>query len=1017
MIQEELIIHANAEPGTLPVLDFIKQISPEGETPWRPLRIVRNIDKTYKKPIWAVNSHAPKETWNKFQGEEWVGKYQVKVKGAMTTKEQHIKPWTEDEMKLSDDNNQIALADLNPIRWIKDKSKNKKYRGELDEGVVLQNHIELRGQYIPNLVIIDEDEDEVKNPHTAPDAKKRCEEFLKDCPYTKSAKGRHYYLLVSDIPEHTNGINVFEQKALCKGDLLGASTGGANVYEDLTRLVYNFNGALPMWHFDKLKAIMSTKFWNSVKDRTRVPPGKNKATTMEDLIIAAERIHGEKLHAPEPMDKADEFHVTKFKRYVPTHAEWNSLLLAADPDCDYDTWRDLGFAGRTFQEDADWVNGGWDWAYFEIYDKWSSGAKQEDKYPGTESLKQTWDEYGFGRMDASLPRLGWTRAKRIVKETWPEAYERGFSERLIKKIGSFPAVSNCQEAQIYALVMDMVMDDSIDSNFIASSDRNNKDLKSWTMFDEKERRWLNMVNGQATTQKQCWTTIVPRLENLMTQITDRYGDDFYDKDWKEDNPKIVQKYNTLLFTYKSFSSAATAAAISIGITTLCMNEDRHRSIDSADETRGGRVRYLFPFNGHVVEMLTGKVRRPVKEDMISDTTGYKFPLYLVDVADDGTFVLKDDFNADVTELMLFFETLFSKQVKVDGTEVVLAGTEDVVDFYLKEFAASLPCGCLWQSVIVCTGDGGNGKTDLFQFMKRIFGDLAGTLKSTYWNRTEPQGGAPDSELMAIRSKRLVVSEEVPKGKPVRSDILKRISGGGDETGRELQGTTKTFELYMKCWLNSNHQLEFTDVDAQFEALERRISNIQFPFAFSVKHLKNANYSYGCGDLAKKIKTNLWRDLLTVILLIEFKSECVKVNDEGEPYVPSQCPWEPPDSVKQNTRATLQQAEDHFDRFYRWAFAKPKNAEEEENYPDSFRAITQKKAYELYQEFCSEASIEFKLGEAMVGKKMTNKGPRGTHSSGQILFIGIKEVPKNKREKLKAKSGWMGDPSSDSESSE
>jgi hypothetical protein len=73
---------------------------------------------------------------------------------------------------------------------------------------------------------------------------------------------------------------------------------------------------------------------------------------------------------------------------APVNAElgWvRDLLAKKDPDCDYDTWRDIGMRLH------DGTGGGADG--FDLWDAWSAKGS---KYPGTDALQAKWDSFGQG---------------------------------------------------------------------------------------------------------------------------------------------------------------------------------------------------------------------------------------------------------------------------------------------------------------------------------------------------------------------------------------------------------------------------------------------------------------------------------------------------------------------------------------------------------------------------------------------------------------------------------------------
>jgi putative DNA primase/helicase len=77
---------------------------------------------------------------------------------------------------------------------------------------------------------------------------------------------------------------------------------------------------------------------------------------------------------------------TAVQTRVAPNLQWvRDLLASRDPDCDYDTWRDLGMR---LHEGTDGGDDG-----FALWNEWSAGGS---KYPGEEALAAKWDTFGRG---------------------------------------------------------------------------------------------------------------------------------------------------------------------------------------------------------------------------------------------------------------------------------------------------------------------------------------------------------------------------------------------------------------------------------------------------------------------------------------------------------------------------------------------------------------------------------------------------------------------------------------------
>ena len=118
-----------------------------------------------------------------------------------------------------------------------------------------------------------------------------------------------------------------------------------------------------------------------------------------------------------------------------------------------------------------------------------------------------------------------------------------------------------------------------------------------------------------------------------------------------------------------------------------------------------------------------------------------------------------------------------------------------------------------QKVIYHYGKGGNGKSAYIETL----GDLAGTFRTTVSPDTitgdAQRGGQQASpDIARLFNTRYVVVEELPKGTPLRENLIKAVSGGGTMTARFLMQNIFEFRPIFVPVLSGNELPEISGGD-------------------------------------------------------------------------------------------------------------------------------------------------------------------------------------------------------------
>ena len=204
-----------------------------------------------------------------------------------------------------------------------------------------------------------------------------------------------------------------------------------------------------------------------------------------------------------------------------------------------------------------------------------------------------------------------------------------------------------------------------------------------------------------------------------------------------------------------------------------------------------------------------------------------------------------------------------------------------------------------QVMFVFIGSAGNGKGIFARITSKLLGDYAVVMQSSLLKPGAINGNSPSPALMKLKSKRLWVCSEVPKGMVLDEALVKQITGGDIVSSRQLYGQQVEFLPVGKLWLLVNDMPRVRHDDM---GMWRRIVPIPFDAVFTGSNrdndleeklltelpgilnwgLEGARKYATAGKLeqpaaSKKLLSALRRDVDTVGLWI--KSRCIKT-DEG-----------------------------------------------------------------------------------------------------------------------------------------
>lgn len=158
------------------------------------------------------------------------------------------------------------------------------------------------------------------------------------------------------------------------------------------------------------------------------------------------------------------------------------------------------------------------------------------------------------------------------------------------------------------------------------------------------------------------------------------------------------------------------------------------------------------------------------------------------------------------------------------------GDEELLGWVQKAMGYALTGDTSEQCLFMLWGQGRNGKSTFLNTIKQILGDYSSQAQpETLMVRRNNDGGAPRSDLMALRGARFVTASEGETGQQLAESLVKQLTGGEVISCRGLyQKSQIEFLPKFKLFFATNHKPQISGTDL---GIWRRIRLI--PFAYTV----------------------------------------------------------------------------------------------------------------------------------------------------------------------------------------
>lgn len=197
--------------------------------------------------------------------------------------------------------------------------------------------------------------------------------------------------------------------------------------------------------------------------------------------------------------------------------------------------------------------------------------------------------------------------------------------------------------------------------------------------------------------------------------------------------------------------------------------------------------------GGTVDLRTGKVRQPSRDDMITKLTS-------VAPAPEG---------ARPERWLTFLDEIF-------------AGDEEIIGFMQRAAGYALTGLTTEHKLLFLYGTGRNGKSVFLNVLSRIWADYARKAAAETFLNSQMERHPTD--IAGLRGARLVIGSELPRGRTWNESVIKDLTGGDRMTARLMRQDFFDFDPQLTLMIAGNTQPSFRGID---EAIRARVVLVPF----------------------------------------------------------------------------------------------------------------------------------------------------------------------------------------------
>lgn len=506
----------------------------------------------------------------------------------------------------------------------------------------------------------------------------------------------------------------------------------------------------------------------------------------------------------------------------------------------------------------------------ELFNEWSK--KCEEKYD-RKSVDGTWRSFNKNNKN----KLTLSTLIKMAKE---DNYNDNYKKFLLKNRPKIQDLlkNNEHHIRIYETIMDKIMKDPSDFNVGLLFQTVYPDDY---IYDCENMQWYTcnrygIYSRDTEELLSARTKMSEDLFDLFTNLYNVYFRLYNDETKNRNNENIIQSYTKIS---KSLTSLSRKKVIIEQLKEFYKVKKFREKMN--------RNKYLFAFSNGVYDMKTFEFRNAKKEELVFETTSYK---YKPSHACERKLIKKTISDMFTTkEMYSYFLTILSlRLVKINELE----------EFYFM------------------IGKASNGKGLITSLIENTFGKFSQTLNSDTFcqNKHGVHSEAASPAIASTYNSNIVFVNELGNKMKITADILKKMSGNDKIKTRFLRENFFEFIPGYSLFFVSNFE---PIIDGSDGGIQRRLRFIPFNVTFS-DNPKGSNEKKINRELKQLFKEEKYYCAFFDVLKDYYHTY---INNKKVIYVPDEVKFksneylDENDPVKQFVESCLQITDDDDDKIY------------------------------------------------------------------------------------------------------
>lgn len=332
--------------------------------------------------------------------------------------------------------------------------------------------------------------------------------------------------------------------------------------------------------------------------------------------------------------------------------------------------------------------------------------------------------------------------------------------------------------------MGLIIHCKFKEHFILADHKNNV----WFVYNKN--RW-NVIQGEPEILTIISSTIYDMLQDKMIAVVNFLHNQNLEQESKE-HKQYEEKITTIL-----------------KIASNCRNESKKKGMlasvkqlfyDKEFIQKSDQYNHLLSFDNGVFDFNEKKFRTGRPEDYITIGVGYDYiPIEQI----------KTKYQKEEREIKEFFTQIYPQK--------------ELSNFIWELLASLLIGGNLNQKFYIFIGKGSNGKSIVMDLIAEVMGEYCGVLPAQLITNERHKLGGTQTEMMALKNKRIAIASEPRKGDKLNDGVMKELTGGTDKiVARGLYSNPVEFIPQFKPIVCTNNLYDIAD---KSDGVWRRIDKV------------------------------------------------------------------------------------------------------------------------------------------------------------------------------------------------